>query len=109
MRVLWNRGSATVAEAVADIGGHPVPAYNTVLTLLRILERKGYVSHAKAGRAFVYRPRVARDDARRSALRHLVRRLFDGSPDLLVLNVLEDEQMSGAELDRLRILIDRSA
>ena len=108
MNALWKRASATVAEVVSAIGGRPAPAYNTVLTLLRILERKGYVVHAKVGRAFVYSPRIGRDDARRSALRHLVGRLFDGSPDQLVLNVLDDEQMSGAELDRLRALIDRA-
>ena len=106
MTVLWNQGPATVADVVTAIGVAPAPAYNTVLTLLRILERKGYVTHAKAGRAFIYRPHVGRTDARRSAIRQLVGRLFDGSPDQLVLNVLEDRQLSGVELDRLRRLAD---
>jgi predicted transcriptional regulator len=106
MQVLWNQGPATVAEVVSGIGGSPPPAYNTVLTLLRILERKGYVSHHKSGRAFVYRPSVGRTDARHRAIRQLVARLFDGSPYQLVLNVLQDRRQSGVELDRLRRLVE---
>lgn len=107
MAVLWDRGRATVGEVTAALKGKPV-AYSTVQTMLRILEAKGYVAHAKEGRAFVYRPLVNRRQARRRALKHLVARLFDNSPALLVLNVLEDERMEQAELERLRQLIDRS-
>jgi predicted transcriptional regulator len=79
-----------------------------VQTLLRILEAKGYVAHQKDGRRFVYRPMVERAEARRRALRHLLSRLFDNSPSLLVLNVLEDERIDAAELARLRGLIDHA-
>jgi predicted transcriptional regulator len=74
--------------------------------MLRILESKGYVAHEKTGRAFLYRPLVDQREARRSALSHLVSRLFDGSPSLLVRNVLEDEHIDPAELERLRKLIE---
>jgi predicted transcriptional regulator len=73
--------------------------------MLRILEAKGYVKHEKSGRAFIYRPVIDRGQARRSALSHLAARLFDNSPSLLVLNVLEDEQIDRAELERLKKLI----
>ena len=83
--------------------------YSTVQTILRILETKGYVTHDKVARAFVYEPVVDERQARRRALRHLVRRLFEGSPSLLVLNVLEDEDTrpggtrTAQETDRARL------
>lgn len=108
MNVLWDRGAASVAEVVRALPDRPRPSYTSVQTLLRILEAKGYVAHEKSGRRFLYRPSVARTDARRDALRHLVSRLFDNSPSLLVLNVLEDEAIDAAELARLRNLIDHT-
>lgn len=108
MHVLWQRGQATVAEVVAGMKGKPVVAYNTVQTTLRILEDKGYVTHEKAGRAFIYRPLVDQLVARRSALGHLLKRLFDNSPGLLVQNILEHEQLDPAELQRLRRIIDQA-
>ncbi len=91
MRVLWDRGQATVAEIVEALKTSPKPAYNTVLTLLRIMEKKGYVSHRKEGRAFTFLPEIGRADASRSALKTLVNRFFEGSPRLLMLNLLEEE------------------
>ena len=108
MTALWQRGTASVADIVSDLkAGHNV-SYSTVQTLLRILEEKGYVTHEKSGRAFVYRAVVDKKQARRRALSHLVSRLFDGSPGLLVLNVLEDERIDPAELERVRKLLDES-
>ena len=108
MQVLWSKGPATVGEVVESIEGPQPPAYNTVLTMLRILERKGYVTHAKDGRAFVYRPQIGREDARRSAVSQLLRRMFDDSPALLVLNLLEHQKAKPDELRRLRALIETS-
>ncbi len=104
MQVLWDLQSATVADVVSRLKSN----YSTVQTMLRILERKGYVAHEKAGRAFAYRPLIDQKQARRSALSHLVSGLFDNSPSLLVLNVLEDERIDRGELDRLRQLIMES-
>ena len=105
MRVLWRRERATVADVVATLTERPRPAYNTVLTMLRILEQKGYVTHQKDGRAFVFEARVGEQDARRSALSHLMGRLFDGSPSLLLLNLLQHEPVDADEIARLKSLI----
>ena len=102
MRVLWEKGSATVGEVVDALQQRPKPAYNTVLTLFRIMEKKGYVSHRKDGRAFIFEPKIGRVDASRSALHTLVNRFFDGSPRLLVLNLLEDDQLSPEALQQLK-------
>ena len=74
--------------------------------MLRILESKGYVAHEKVARAFIYKPIVDERQGRRRALRHLASRLFDGSPSLLVLNVLDDEELDPAELKQLKRLIE---
>jgi len=105
MAVLWAKRRATVAEVQAALKGRHKVTYSTVQTILRILEAKGFVVHEKAGRAFIYRPVLDERQARRRALRHMLTRLFDNSPSLLVLNVLEDERMSPEELERLKQLI----
>lgn len=105
MAVLWERKRATVAEVQTALKGRHRLTYSTVQTVLRILETKGYAAHEKAGRAFVFRPLVDERQARRRALRHMLSRLFDNSPSLLVLNVLEDERMDPEELERLKRLI----
>ncbi|MGA2135329.1 MAG: BlaI/MecI/CopY family transcriptional regulator [Bryobacteraceae bacterium] len=104
MEILWQKGSAAVTEVVGQLANSLV-AYNTVLTTLRILERKGYVRHTKEGRAFVYHPVVERGEASRKAVRNLMKRFFQDSPELLILNVLEDEQLDGQEIGRLKRLI----
>jgi predicted transcriptional regulator len=106
MSVLWQRGTATVGDVVAALSPAHRATYSTIQTILRILESKGYVTHQKVARAFLYRPLVDARQARRRALRHLVGRLFNGSPSLLVLNVLEDEQIDAAELKKLKKLIE---
>ena len=107
MSVLWSRNTATVAEVVEGLTTRKsAPSYSTVQTILRILETKGYVAHDKVARAFIYRPIVDERQARHRALRHLVTRLFEGSPSLLVLNVLDDEQLDPAELKQLKKLIE---
>jgi predicted transcriptional regulator len=108
MEVLWERGRSTVNDVADAVSGDAPLAYSTVLTTLRILERKGYVRHAKEGRAFVYEPVVGRGEASRSAIRYVLSRFFGNSPKLLVLNMLEDEQIDQQELERLKDLIERS-
>ena len=105
MAVLWERGPATVGDVQDAVRSKHSVSYSTVQTMLRILETKGYVRHEKHGRAFVYRPVVDEKQARRKALRHLVSRLFDNSPSLLVLNVLEDDGIDPDELKRLKRMI----
>lgn len=107
LRVLWAKRRATVGEVVAAFRAPRRPAYNTVLTLLRIMEQKGYVAHDTRGRAFVYRPLIDPRGVRRRALRHLLARFFDNSPSLLVLNLLEHKAIDPEELRRLKALVDR--
>jgi len=107
MQVLWDQERATVSDVVDHLDGPRKPAYNTVLTLLRILERKGYVRHEKSGRAFVFMPVIDRNQARRRAVSHLLSRFFDNSAELLVLNLLDHDRVDRAELVRLRSLISR--
>jgi predicted transcriptional regulator len=106
MEVLWVRGTATVAEVVSSLPPPP-SAYNSVLTTMRILEQKGFVAHEEAGRAFVYRPLVARDAAAQTAVGHLVSRFFENSSGSLALRLIESERPSDDELSRLRALIER--
>src|SRR6476646_234706 len=105
MAVLCGVRRASVGQVVTAMNETRSVNYTTVQTMLRILETKGYVTHDKVARAFVYEPVVDERQARRRALRHLVTRLFEGSPSLLVLNVLADEQIDASELNRLKKLI----
>jgi predicted transcriptional regulator len=107
MDVVWDKGVASVADVAEALPADPPLAYNTVLTTMRILEDKGYLTHKKAkdGRAFVYAPVVGRDEATRKAVRNLVSRFFRNSPELLVLNVLNDDELSAADLKRIRKMI----
>ena len=106
MRVLWDKGRASVGDVADALAGHPPPAYNSVLTRLRILEQKGYAGHEKIGRAFAYFPRIDQAEARQHAVRRLVRQLFDDSPAELALNLLEESQVDPAEIRRLRALLE---
>ena len=102
---------ATVTEIAEALPEKLGLAYNTVLTTMRILEAKGYVRHIKPreGRAFIYRPKVGRSEATRSAVRELLRRFFDHSHEALVLNILQNEELDEQERQRIRELLDQLA
>jgi predicted transcriptional regulator len=102
MEVLWEKGSATVAEVAEALQGKDGSAYTTVLTMLRIMHTKGYLNCRKDGRAHVYTPRVKRETAARKAVRQLLHKFFAGSPGELVLAFLREEDLSPAELDALK-------
>lgn len=108
MNVLWEKGSATVHEVLQGLTAEPALAYNTVLTMIRILEKKGYVQHLKDKRAHVYMPKIDRKDATRFEVKHLVSRFFGDSDELLVLNILEEKSIDAEELARVRQLLERS-
>lgn len=101
MNVLWEAGDATVAEVTAAVGNPPL-AYNTVLSTMRTLEQKGYVAHREDGRAFVYRPQIARAQAADSAVRQLLRRFFGDSPGRLAVALLDDVKLEGDDLTRIQ-------
>jgi BlaI family penicillinase repressor len=104
MAVLWERGDATVAEVQSRLPD--ALAYTTVLTVLRTLEEKGHVGHREEGRAYRYHPLVEREAAGASALGRLVDRVFGGSPELLLTQLVAERDLSEAELERMRRLLD---
>lgn len=108
MQALWNGGPMTVAEVVDALPKRERVAYSTVLTTLRILERKGYVRHDEQGRAYVYQAIVGREEAQRSTVRHLVKKFFDDSPAALVLNLIESDALDADELARVKKLIEEA-
>ena len=107
MEVLWDDGPSTVAEVRKRL--KVKLAYNTVLSILRTLETKGYVGHEEEGRAHRYVARVAREAARHSALRQLSSKLFKGSVELLMTSAVSDKKLSDEEIRRIRALLDKRA
>ena len=108
MEIVWSAGPATVGQIVDGIPVAERPAYNTVQTIMKILERKGYVEHRAEGRAFVYQAVVDREAAARTALSHVMQRFFGGSPRALALNLVEGDHLTQDELDELQRTIARA-
>jgi predicted transcriptional regulator len=104
MNVLWKLGSGTVSEV--QKGLKVELAYTTVLTILRTLERKGHLRHEEEGRAHRYVPLVEKAEAQEGAVRRVTRKLFSGSPELLMAHLLKEKGLSEAQLRRLRTLVD---
>jgi predicted transcriptional regulator len=104
MNVLWEKGSGSVQQVLDGLAEKLDLAYNSVLTTIRVLERKGYIEHSKDGRAHIYKPLIGRADATRSEVRRLVNRFFGNSQELL-LNLLEEQNIDADELNRLRQML----
>lgn len=107
MKVLWERGESTVADMVTATSAETELAYTSVLTIIRILETKGYVCHRQEGRAFLYSSCVGEAEASRSEVRHVLQRFFGNSRERLLLSLLGDEEIRPDELKRLRGMIAR--
>lgn len=105
MEVLWDHGPSTVAEVRKKLKVRL--AYNTVLSILRTLESKGYVGHQEEGRAHRYLARIAREAARHSALRQLSAKLFKGSVELVMTSLVSDQRLSDEQVQRIRELLDQ--
>jgi BlaI family transcriptional regulator, penicillinase repressor len=102
MEILWQKGAATVAEVAEALAGKDGAAYTTILTMMRIMREKGYLRCRKEGRAHVFIPKFAREDAARKAVHQVLGKFFAGSPGELVLSFLRDEELSLKEIDELR-------
>jgi predicted transcriptional regulator len=104
--ILYQSGRATAAEVQGALPDPP--SYSAVRALLRILEEKGHVRHEQDGPRYIYAPTIARNNAQRSALRHMVHTFFNGSAEQAISALLDDQsaKLSSAELDRLAHLID---
>jgi predicted transcriptional regulator len=109
MRILWRRGESAVNDLVTAMPEGEELAYNSVLTTIRILEQKGYVDHRQEGRAFIYRPIVAEQEASRSEVKHVLSRFFGNSREQLLLTLIGDGEISRDELERLRAAIRDAA
>jgi predicted transcriptional regulator len=104
MNVLWKLGSGTVSEVREGLSDEL--AYTTVLTILRTLEKKGHVRHEAEGRAHRYLPMVEREQAQESAVRRVTRKLFGGSPELVMAHLLNEKGLTQKQLRRLKALVD---
>jgi predicted transcriptional regulator len=109
MKLLWVRGESAVGDLVAAIPDGQALAYTSVLTTIRVLERKGYVRHRQEGRAFLYSPCVAEQEASRSEVRHMMQRFFGNSRERLLMAMLGDDEVTPAELQRLKDAIAHAA
>lgn len=103
MKVLWADGPSAVAEVQRRLEDRL--AYTTVLTVLRILEDKGYVGHVGEGKGYRYHALVEEQAAQRSAVAHLAEKLFRGSAELLMIRLVEDQSISDSQRKRLRKLL----
>jgi predicted transcriptional regulator len=102
MRVLWNRGESSVADIAAATVDEGQLAYTSVLTTIRILESKGFVTHRQEGRAFLYSPSVDEQEASRTEVRHVLQRFFGNSRERLLLSLLGDDDITPDEIRRLK-------
>jgi predicted transcriptional regulator len=106
MKVVWDLGSATVKDVCDVISRQKSTAYTTILTLMGILEEKGALCHVRAGRAYLYKPLLSRQQATRNHIHDLVTRFFDGRPEKLVESILDHEVTEPNQLGSLRNLIE---
>lgn len=102
LEILWEKKEASVREVAEELSKSKPVAYTTVLTIFKILTKKGFVRHRSEGRAFIYEPTVSRREVRRNALRHLLAQFFDGSPNVLAEHLLSEHDLDLAELERLK-------
>ena len=105
MEVLWTKGRASVAEVLLSLTQRPKPAFNTVQTILRILEQKGYILHDEVGRGFVYYPVVDKASASKAAVKQLLTRFFNDSAGQLAVNLLTETDLSGEEIAKVERMI----
>ena len=108
MRLLWDMGECSVQDLVSAMPAESRLAYTSVLTTIRILEAKGYVEHRQEGRAFLYLPRVAEQDAQQTEVRHVLTRFFGNNREKLMLAVLGNGEVNREELQRLKQLISEA-
>ncbi|MGH8146104.1 MAG: BlaI/MecI/CopY family transcriptional regulator [Rhodanobacteraceae bacterium] len=102
LEILWRKKEASVREVADELSRTKPVAYTTVLTIFKILTKKGYVRHRTEGRAFIYRPTLSRTQARRNALKHLLAQFFGGSPHALAEHLLSERELDLVELETLQ-------
>ncbi len=105
LNVLWEHGPSTVREVLEQLEVESQPTYMTVLIMMRLMQEKGYLDRDERGRAHVYRTRLRERSVKRGLLRDLVKDAFRGSPEALVVRLLDDPSITEEELDRIRTLL----
>ena len=106
LQAVWKRGTATVREVWEDLYPTRRLAYTTIATVMKDIEKKGYLTHTARDRTYVYAPTVGREDVSRGMVAELVRTVYDGSAAKLVTTLIQHERLSEAELDDIQLLID---
>jgi BlaI family transcriptional regulator, penicillinase repressor len=106
MKVIWEQGAASVKEVCDTISKRKATAYTTILTLMGILEGKGALVHTRAGRAYIYKPLLTRQQATRNHVHDVLNRFFDGKPEKLIENVLENEVKGSEKLGSAKNLLE---
>jgi BlaI family penicillinase repressor len=106
MKVVWDRGAATVKEVCDAMSQRKVTAYTTILTLMGILEEKGALVHTRSGRAYVYKPLLSRQQATRNQVHDVPTRFFDGDPEKFIENVIKNEVKEPQQLGSVKNLLD---
>jgi predicted transcriptional regulator len=102
---MWRRGPSTVREVLEALAVQPRPAYTTVLTMMRLMHEKGYLDRRERGRAHVYQARLREHRVKRGLLRNLIDTAFRGSPEALLVRLIEDEKLTAEELRRVKALL----
>lgn len=106
LNVLWERGPSTVRQVLEQLVVEPSPSYMTVLIMMRLMHEKGYLDRDERDRAHIYRARVQERSVKRGLVRDFVRDAFRGSPEALVVRLLDDPTLTDEELDRIREILD---
>jgi len=106
MKVVWDKGVATVKEVCDAMSQTKVTAYTTILTLMGILEEKGALVHTRSGRAYVYKPVLSRDQATRNQIHDVLTRFFDGNPEKMIVSVLENEVKESEQVENVRSVLE---
>lgn len=106
LNVLWERGPSTVRQVLQQLEVEPSPSYMTVLIMMRLMHEKGYLDRDERDRAHIYRARVQERSVKRGLVRDFVRDAFRGSPEALVVRLLDDPTLTDEELDRIREILD---
>jgi BlaI family transcriptional regulator, penicillinase repressor len=109
LEVLWKKKEASVREVTDELSKKKPVAYTTVLTMFKILDKKGLVSHRTEGRAFIYSAAISRTEARTQALENLLKQFFNGSPNVLAQHLVNEHDMDVDELKALQEKVDTAA
>lgn len=108
MKIIWQLGEATVSDVLKRQENNKNLAYNTILTMMRIMEDKGYISHKKKGKAHIFSPVISASQARIKAIKHMMDNFFNGSPELLVQSLVESKNISLDDIERIKKIIDEN-